>query len=158
MADRLGTAELCLTKTISARHRLPLACHETTGRATGCVSVVQYAPPMAKAPKKPSRKVTWNTVRDLALALPDVEESTSYRTPAMKVRGKLIARLKEDGKTIVVPMPIAERDVRIVAEPDVFFVTDRYVSCPNVLVWLAKMMRTDLRELPQDAWRMMGGG
>jgi hypothetical protein len=113
---------------------------------------------MAKAPKKPSRKVTWNTVRDLALALPDVEESTSYRTPAMKVRGKLIARLKEDGKTIVVPMPIAERDVRIVAEPDVFFVTDRYVSCPNVLVWLAKMMRTDLRELPQDAWRMMGGG
>jgi hypothetical protein len=114
---------------------------------------------MAKAPKKPaSRRVTWATVRDLALAMPDVEESTSNRTPAMKVRGKLIARLKEDGEMIVVPMPIAERDVRIVAEPDVFFVTDRYVPCPYVLVWLAKMMRTDLRELPQDAWRMMGGG
>ena len=68
---------------------------------------------MAKAPKKPSRKVTWSTVRALALALPGVEESTSYRTPAMKVRGKLIARLKEDGETIVVPMTIDERDVRI---------------------------------------------
>jgi hypothetical protein len=112
---------------------------------------------MAKAPKKQSRKVTWATVRSLAVALPDVEESTSYRTPAMKVRGKLIARLKEDGETIVVPMPIAERDERIAAEPDVFFVTDHYVAFPYVLVRLAKVTRTDMRELLQDAWRMVGG-
>ena len=73
---------------------------------------------MAKAPRKPSRRrVTWATVRDLALALPDVEESTSYRTPAMKVRGKLIARLKEDDESIVVPMLIAERDMPIVPDP-----------------------------------------
>jgi len=32
---------------------------------------------MSKAPKKPSHKVTWATVRDLARALPSVEESTS---------------------------------------------------------------------------------
>jgi hypothetical protein len=112
---------------------------------------------MAKAPKKPSRKVTWATVRELALALEGVEESTSYRTPAMKVRGKLIARLKEDGETIVVPMPIAERDVRIAADPDVFFVTEHYVPWPYVLVRLATITRTDLRELLQDAWRKMGG-
>jgi hypothetical protein len=113
---------------------------------------------MAKAPKKPSnRRVTWATVRSLALALPGVEESTSYRTPAMKVRGKLIARLKEDGETIVVPMTIAEREVRIEANPDVFFVTDHYVPYPYVLVRLAAVTRTDLRELLQDAWRLMGG-
>jgi hypothetical protein len=88
--------------------------------------------------------------------MPGVEESTSYGTPAMKVRGKLIARLKEDGATIVVPMPIAERDVRIAAEPEVFFVTDHYVPYPYVLVRLAKVTRTDLRELLQDVWRMMG--
>jgi hypothetical protein len=113
---------------------------------------------MAKAPKKPtSRKVSWATVRELALALPGVEESTSYRTPAMKVRGKLIARLKEDGETIVVPMPVAERTVRIEIEPDVFFVTDHYVPYPYVLVRLGKVNRADVRELLQDAWRMMGG-
>jgi hypothetical protein len=111
---------------------------------------------MAKAPKKPSRKVTWNTVRDLALALPGVEESTSYRTPAMKVRGKLVARLKEDGETIVVPMGLDERAVRIEADPKVFFVTDHYVPFPYVLVRLAAVTRTELRELLQDAWRMMG--
>jgi hypothetical protein len=113
---------------------------------------------MAKGPKKPSsRRVAWATVRTLALALPGVEESTSYRTPAMKVRGKLIARLKEDGKTIVVPMGLAERAVRIEAQPDVFFMTDHYVPYPYVLVRLAAVTRADLRELLQDAWRMMGG-
>jgi hypothetical protein len=70
------------------------------------------------------------TVRDLALALPGVEEFASYRTPAMKVRGKLIAQLKEDGETIVVPMPIAEREVRVGAEPQVFFVTEHYRPWP----------------------------
>jgi hypothetical protein len=112
---------------------------------------------MAKAPKKPSRKVTWTTVRDLALALPGVEESTSYRTPAMKVRGKLIVRLKEDGETIVIPMPVTDREVRIAADPDIFFVTDHYVPWPYVLVRLAKITRMDLRELLHDAWRMRGG-
>jgi hypothetical protein len=111
---------------------------------------------MAKAPKKPSRRVTWVTVRQLALALPGVEESTSYRTPAMKVRGKRIARLKEDGETIVVPMGLDERAVRIEADPDVFFVTEHYVPWPYVLVRLALVKRSDLRELLQGAWRMVG--
>src|SRR4051794_23228858 len=106
---------------------------------------------MAKAPRKRTRTITWATVRDLTLALPGVEESTSYRTPAMKVRGKLVARLKEDGQTIVVPMSIADRDVRIAAEPDVFFVTDHYVPYPYVLVRLATVARADLRELLRDA-------
>jgi hypothetical protein len=48
----------------------------------------------------------------------------------MKVHGKLIARLKEDGETIVVPMPIADREVRTAAELNVFFVTDHYVPYP----------------------------
>ena len=80
---------------------------------------------MSKAPKKPSpRKVTRATDCDVALREPGVKVSLSYKTPAMKVRGKLISRLKEDGETIVVPMTIAERDERIAAESDVFFVTN----------------------------------
>src|SRR3954454_1555844 len=100
----------------------------------------------------PRRKVTWATVR--ALALPGVEESTSYKTPAMKVRGKLIARLKEDGQTIVVPMTLAHRALRIQADREVFFVTEHYVPYPYVLVRLAIVTRTDLRERLQDAWRV----
>src|SRR4051794_31377201 len=112
---------------------------------------------MAKAPKKSPRKVTWATVRELALALPGVEESTSYRTLAMKVRGKLIARLKEDGETVVVPMTLSDRAMRIEADPDVFFVTEHYVPYPYVLVRLAKVTRADVRDRLQHAWRMRGG-
>lgn len=45
--------------------------------------------------------LTYDTVHETALALPNVEEGTSYGTPALKVRGKLFVRLKEDGETIV---------------------------------------------------------
>jgi hypothetical protein len=31
---------------------------------------------------------TWEDVRRIALALPDVEESSSYRHPAFKVNGR----------------------------------------------------------------------
>jgi hypothetical protein len=127
-------------------------------RLRGQGTADRYADAMSKKPTMSSRKVTWATVRDLALALPGTEESTSYRTPAMKVRGKLIARLKEDGETIVVPMGLDERAVRIEADPDVFFVTEHYAPWPYVLVRLAKVTRTDLRELLQDAWRMVVGG
>ena len=41
--------------------------------------------------------MTFDDVRKIALALDHVEESTSYGTPAFKVRGKLVARLREDG-------------------------------------------------------------
>lgn len=112
---------------------------------------------MAKAPKKKSRKVAWTTVRDHALDLPGTEESTSYRVPAMRIRGKPITRLKDDGETMVVPMTLADRAMRIEADFDMFFVTDHYVSNPYVLVRLAKVTRTDLREKLQDAWRMVGG-
>lgn len=42
--------------------------------------------------------ITWDTVREIALELPDVEEGTSYGTPALKVKKKLFVRLKEDGR------------------------------------------------------------
>lgn len=36
----------------------------------------------------------WETVRRLAGELPEVEESTSYGTPAFKVQGRMFVRLK----------------------------------------------------------------
>lgn len=54
--------------------------------------------------------ITFDTVRQIALALPEVEDSTSYGTPALKVRRKLIIRLKEDGEKIVVKVDFDERE------------------------------------------------
>ena len=39
----------------------------------------------------PRDKIDFDTVRRIALSLSEVEESTTYRSPALKVRGKLLA-------------------------------------------------------------------
>jgi hypothetical protein len=41
--------------------------------------------------------MTFDDVRKIALAWPEVEDGTSYGTPALKVRKKMLVRLKEDG-------------------------------------------------------------
>lgn len=82
--------------------------------------------------------MTFDDVRDLALAWPAVEDSTCYGTPALKVKGKLLARLKEDGDSLVVRMDFDERDIRMEAEPDVFYITDHYRGWPYVLLRLSK--------------------
>ena len=39
----------------------------------------------------PKSKIKFDTVRKIGLALPGVEESTAYGSPALKVRGKMLA-------------------------------------------------------------------
>jgi hypothetical protein len=39
----------------------------------------------------PRKKIGFDTVRQMGLALPGVEERTVYGSPAMKVRGKMFA-------------------------------------------------------------------
>ena len=50
--------------------------------------------------KSKTRPMTFESVRLIALALPKVEEATSYGTPAFKVAGKLFVRLHQDGESL----------------------------------------------------------
>jgi hypothetical protein len=101
-----------------------------------------------------SKPLTWAAVRKLALALPDTEESTSYGTPAIKVQGKLFVRLREEKDIVVVRINPSDRAMRLEADPDVFFVTDHYVPYPYMLIRLAKVKLSDLKELLHDAWQL----
>jgi hypothetical protein len=47
--------------------------------------------------------VTFDDIREMALAWPEVEDGTSYGTPALKVRKKMLVRIKEDGDSLVIP-------------------------------------------------------
>jgi hypothetical protein len=91
--------------------------------------------------------VTYDTVREIALALPNVEEGTSYGTPALKVRGKLFVRLKEDGETIVLKTTYEEREELMVHDPETYFITDHYLNYPYILVSLERVSEDALREL-----------
>ena len=44
--------------------------------------------------------MTFDDVRKIALAWPEVEDGSSYGTPALKVRKKMLARLKANGVAI----------------------------------------------------------
>lgn len=97
--------------------------------------------------------VTFDTAARLALKLPGVEDTTSYRTRSLKVKGKLFARLKDD-ETLVIKMDITSRDLLLRAEPELFFLTDHYHAYPYVLLRLPAVSVARLEELLEDAWRL----
>ena len=98
--------------------------------------------------------MTFKDVRKMALSLEGVEESTSYGTAAFKVRGKLIARLKEDGESLVVGATFEEREEMMCAEPETYYITDHYLNYPWVLVRLPKVHPDALRDLLKGAVRL----
>jgi hypothetical protein len=106
-----------------------------------------------RLPRRSAKALTFATVRQIGLALPGMEEATSYGTPALKVKGKLVARLKEDGETLVVRMDFLDRDAAMELDPQTFFITDHYRNYPAVLVRLASVGRERLREVLEQAWR-----
>lgn len=107
---------------------------------------------MKRARKSPVG-LAWSDVLALVADLPGVEVSTSYGTPAIKVKGVLLVRLREDGETIVVRSPFVVRDYLLRTAPRVFFLEEHYRNYPTVLVRLAAVGGPQLRELIEDAWR-----
>jgi hypothetical protein len=93
------------------------------------------------------RKFSLAAIRRVAGALPDVEEGTSYGTPAWRQRGRLLARLHQDGESIVLKVGDETRDHLLQADPRTFFVTDHYLGYPTVLARLNRLSALDLRKL-----------
>ena len=96
---------------------------------------------------------TYDDVRKAALKFPRVEEGTSYGTPALKVKGKLFIRLREEGDVIVVKMPFDLRDELIEGDPETYFVTDHYVAHEWILVRLRKLSPEALPDLLLTGYR-----
>ena len=111
---------------------------------------------MSKERKRASKTepMTFEHVRRLALALPKVQEGTSYGTAAFKVDGKLFARLHQDGESLVVKIDPGERTTRMKADPETFYITDHYLNYPWILVRIARVDPDDLRDLLVEAWRL----
>lgn len=76
--------------------------------------------------------------------LPNVIETTSYGTPALKVGKKLLARVK-DAETIVLMCPLDEKEMLLAAAPDLYFETDHYKGWPAILVRVHLIAPDELR-------------
>jgi hypothetical protein len=97
---------------------------------------------------------TFEQVRKIALAIERVEESTSYRTPAFKIGGALLARQHDESDWLVVRTTFEERDELMAADPDTYFITDHYLKYPWVLVQLLRLHRDALGDLLRRAARL----
>jgi hypothetical protein len=100
--------------------------------------------------------MTFDEVKRLALSWPEVEQGTSYGTPALKVRKKLLTRLKEDGDSLVIPgIPSEERDMLVERDPKIFYFTDHYKDYPIVLARLSKAKRPAIEPLLRRQWQAL---
>src|SRR5437868_14556915 len=110
-------------------------------------------PAKAKKRNKIPVGMTFDTVRQIAQTLAGAEESTSYGTPAFKVKGKLFARQHQDGESLVIAMDFDEREEMMNAAPEKFYITDHYLNYPWILVRMSKVTRDELRDLLIGSWR-----
>lgn len=83
---------------------------------------------------------------------PGVVEELSYGTPALKVRGKLLVRLREPG-VVVLMCEIEEKEFLMQAAPEIYFETNHYKGWPAVLARLDVIEPDELREHIEKTWR-----
>ncbi len=103
--------------------------------------------------------ISFDHVAAIGATLPDVEVSTTFGAPALKVRGKMFVcvpshRSAETG-SIVVRMAIADRDAMLAEDPVTYYLPDHYVGYPCVLVRLNHVRPDALRELVVMAHRFV---
>jgi hypothetical protein len=109
----------------------------------------------------PSKKIDFEMVRKMALALPQVEQGTIHGAPSLKVGGKLLCcpalHSSAEPDTLAIRIDHAERTKLIEANPSVFYVTDHYLNYATVLVRLSRIDRSSLKKLLGVAWKFLAG-
>jgi len=109
------------------------------------------APKVAGSP----RDAGFERVCRIALGFPGMEVSTSYGTPALKVKGKFMARLRSEAEGgLAIRCDFVDRQMLLAAAPEVFFLTDHYRDSAMILVRLDQVRADALPDLIERAWRM----
>lgn len=104
-------------------------------------------------------RITFKTVEALGRALPEVQVTTAWGQPALKVGGKMFACIAShrsaEPNTLVVMMDLADRDALIADDPDTYYLKEHYVHYPCVLVRLSRVHSDALRDLLAGAHRFV---
>jgi hypothetical protein len=91
--------------------------------------------------------------------MPEVEESTAYGVPALKIHGKLLACIpanrSAEADSLVVRVGFQDRAELLDADPAVYYVTDHYVGYSAVLVRLSRVNPDALRDLLGMAYKFV---
>ena len=106
---------------------------------------------------------TFADVVRLSEQLPEVEQSTSYGTPALKVRGRSFCRLwgereharngVDDSEVLVVFCELEWKQALLDGSAGVLFTTPHYDNYQAILVRLSAADPSQLRALLEEHWR-----
>jgi hypothetical protein len=101
------------------------------------------------------REVDFDVVRALGRELPDLQESTMYGSPALKLGKRLVAclaihRSVEPG-SLIVRTDFEQREALLSDDPETYYVTEHYTKHPVVLVRMGRLQRDQLRDLLASA-------
>jgi hypothetical protein len=98
-------------------------------------------------------------VESIGRTLPEVEVTTTWGKPALKVRGTMFVCIPSHSSaepdSLVVMMDFAERDMLVEEEPAVYYLKEHYVDYPCVLVRLSRVSRDALQDLVAGAHRFV---
>ena len=102
---------------------------------------------------------SFKAVETIGRSLADVEVTSAWGKPALKVRGKMFActasHKSAEPKTLVVMMDVAARDALIRDDPDTYYLKEHYVNYPCVLVRLSRVRADALCDLITGAHRFV---
>jgi hypothetical protein len=102
---------------------------------------------------------SFKTVESIARTLPDVEVTTAWGQPALKVRGKMFACIAShksaEPNTLAVMMDFGDRDALLQDDPETYYLKEHYVNYPCVLVRLSRVRADALRDLIAGAHRFV---
>jgi hypothetical protein len=104
-------------------------------------------------------KVSFETVRKIGLQFPDVEESTTYGKPSLKVHGKMFVCMAShksaEPDSLALRVDFEERAELLAVDPETYYITDHYKEYPAVLVRLPRVMPGVLHDLLCMAYRLV---
>ena len=120
-------------------------------------------PHVSRKSAKPKRSlitkaipVSYHRYLKLALSLPGAEESTCYGTPAVRVKGKILSRLRIEAEGgLALRCDFLDRQILLQSNPDAFFLVDHYRNSPAILIRLNRIGRVELSDVVTRAWRIV---
>lgn len=154
---RLAAAEAATLKnalTMAWTNRAPKALLAGVGnRKTAKRETAKCA--AAPSPGRTSLDRAFARARKAAKAtrLPGIEEATSYGTPSLTVRGKLLLRVK-NADTLVLRCTLEDKAMLMEAAPAIYFETDHYAGWPAVLARLSAIDDAELAHRLTQAWQL----
>jgi hypothetical protein len=102
---------------------------------------------------------SFKIVESIGRTLPEVEVTTAWGQPALKVRGKMFVCIAShrsaEPNTLAVMMDFADRDALVEDDPGTYYLKEHYVNYPCVLVRLSRVGADALRDLITGAHRFV---